>query len=86
MSKLLEPHSDRIQRQFVSRLRHMGFEPKQRAALTSTRTWTMAKTYIIDGRGFVTDGVTRTIEPGTSVKGRVRADQDASAMVIARGG
>ena len=38
MSRLLEPHADRIQRQFISRLRHMGFEPKQRAALTSITT------------------------------------------------
>jgi hypothetical protein len=54
--------------------------------ITSTRTWTKANTYILDGRVFVTDGVTLTIEPGTIVKGRVRAAQDASALVIARGG
>ncbi|WP_414662524.1 hypothetical protein [Horticoccus sp. 23ND18S-11] len=56
------------------------------ANITSSRTWTKANTYILDGRVFVTDGVTLTIEPGTVIKGKVRAAQDASALVIARGG
>ncbi len=54
--------------------------------ITSSRTWTKSNTYILDGRVFVTDGVTLTIEPGTVIKGKVRAAQDASALVIARGG
>ncbi|MBL9213369.1 MAG: hypothetical protein JNL92_23095 [Opitutaceae bacterium] len=54
--------------------------------ITSSRTWTKNNTYIIDGRVFVTDGVTLTIEAGTVIKGKVRAAQDASALVIARGG
>lgn len=54
--------------------------------ITSSRTWTKNNTYILDGRVFVTDGVTLTIEPGTVIKGKVRAAQDASALVIARGG
>ncbi len=54
--------------------------------ITSSRTWTKGNTYILDGRVFVTDGVTLTIEPGTVIKGKVRAAQDASALVIARGG
>ena len=54
--------------------------------ITSNRTWSKANTYILDGRVFVTDGVTLTIEPGTVVKGKARAAQDASALVIARGG
>lgn len=53
--------------------------------VTSSRTWTKNNTYILDGRVFVTDGVTLTIEPGTVIKGRARAAQDASALVIARG-
>src|SRR5688500_11063708 len=53
--------------------------------ITSSATWTTNNTYILDGRVFVTDGVTLTIEPGTVIKGRVRAAQDASALVIARG-
>jgi len=55
------------------------------ANITSTRTWTKNNTYILDGRVFVTDGVTLTIEAGTVIKGKVRAAQDASALVIARG-
>ena len=43
MSKLLDPHADRIQRRFVDRLRQMGFEPKQRAALTSITTGAAAR-------------------------------------------
>jgi hypothetical protein len=53
--------------------------------ITSSRTWTKNNTYIIDGRVFVTDGVTLTIQEGTVIKGKVRAAQDASALVIARG-
>src|SRR5687768_13012061 len=56
------------------------------ANITSSRTWTKNNTYILDGRVFVTgEGVTLTIEPGTVIKGKVRAAQDASALVIARG-
>jgi hypothetical protein len=53
--------------------------------LTANTTWTKANTYFIDGRVFVTNGATLTIEPGTVIKGRVRPAQDASALVIARG-
>jgi hypothetical protein len=56
------------------------------ANITSSRTWTKGNTYILDGRVFVTDGVTLTIEPGTVIKGKTRAAQDASCLVIARGG
>jgi hypothetical protein len=54
--------------------------------LTSSTTWTRDNTYLLDGRVFVTgEGVTLTIQPGTVIKGKVRAAQDASALVIARG-
>ncbi len=53
--------------------------------ITSNATWTKANTYFLDGRVFVTNGATLTIEPGTVIKGRPRAAQDASALVIARG-
>jgi signal transduction histidine kinase len=33
LSLLLEPHADKIERRFLRRLREMGFEPRQRAAL-----------------------------------------------------
>jgi hypothetical protein len=64
----------------------VGAEITVNANLTTSRTWTKANTYILDGRVFVTDGVTLTIEPGTVIKGKVRAAQDASALIIARGG
>ncbi len=54
--------------------------------ITTNTTWTSANTYLIDGRVFVTSGVTLTIQPGTVIKGTSRAAQDASALVIARGG
>lgn len=53
--------------------------------LTANATWTKDNTYILDGRVFVTNGATLTIQAGTVIKGRVRAAQDASALVIARG-
>ncbi|MBL9202306.1 MAG: hypothetical protein JNL39_17485 [Opitutaceae bacterium] len=64
----------------------LGADVTVNANITSSRTWTKNNTYILDGRVFVTDGVTLTIEPGTVIKGKVRAAQDASALVIARGG
>ncbi len=63
-----------------------GADVTVNANITSNRTWTKSNTYIIDGRVFVTDGVTLTVEPGTVIKGKVRSAQDASALVIARGG
>ena len=35
LAKLLAPHSDRIERRFIDRLRGLGFDPRQRAALAS---------------------------------------------------
>lgn len=55
------------------------------ANLTADTTWTKNNTYILDGRVFVTNNATLTIQPGTVIKGRVRAAQDASALVVARG-
>ncbi len=64
----------------------LGADVLVNANITSSRTWTKDNTYILDGRVFVTDGVTLTIEAGTVIKGKARAAQDASALVIARGG
>ena len=33
LARFLEPHADKVDRRFLSRLREMGFEPQQRAAL-----------------------------------------------------
>src|SRR5262249_8621128 len=35
LALLLEPHTKKIERKFLARLRSLGFEPKQRAALTA---------------------------------------------------
>jgi signal transduction histidine kinase len=35
MARLLEPHTAKIERRFLERLRELGFEPKQRAALAA---------------------------------------------------
>ena len=35
LAVLLEPHAGKIERKFLSRLRKLGFEPKQRSALTA---------------------------------------------------
>ncbi len=33
LAVLLEPHTDKIERKFLNRLRELGFQPKQRTAL-----------------------------------------------------
>ena len=54
---------------------------------TGTTTWTRDTIYILDGRVFVNEGDTLTIEPGTVIKGRASEDpQNASVLVVARGG
>lgn len=35
MARLLEPHTDKIERRFLRRLQELGFEPKQRVALAA---------------------------------------------------
>ena len=35
LAVLLDPHSDKIDRRFLARLRELGFEPKQRIALAA---------------------------------------------------
>lgn len=53
---------------------------------TGTTTWKNDKTYILDGRVFVNAGQTLTIEPGTVIQGRTGQGEDASALIVARGG
>ena len=55
------------------------------ANITATTNWTKDNTYFIDGRVFVTNNATLTIQAGTVIQGRPRPAQDASALVIARG-
>lgn len=54
--------------------------------IAANTTWSKDNVYILDGRVYVVEGVTLTIQPGTVIKGKPRAAQDASALVIARGG
>lgn len=54
--------------------------------ITSNTTWETGKTYILQGRITVVDGVTLTIEPGVVVKGQVGSGANATALLIARGG
>ncbi len=53
---------------------------------TGTTTWTSNNTYILDGLVFVNDGQTLTIEAGTIIKGRAGQGENASALIVARGG
>ena len=52
---------------------------------TGTRTLSSDTTYVLDGRVFVNDGQTLTIEPGTVVKGAAGTLFDASALIVAPG-
>ena len=40
---LIEPHTDKIERRFLGRLRALGFEPKQRIALAAITTGAAAQ-------------------------------------------
>lgn len=51
-----------------------------------TVTFKKNYSYILDGLVFVNSGQTLTIEPGTIIKGRSGQGEDASALVVARGG
>lgn len=56
------------------------------AAGTGTVTWTAKNTYVLDGFVFVNEGQTLTIEPGTVIKGMPGEGENASALIVARGG
>lgn len=48
--------------------------------------WTNDNTYILNGRVFVEEGSSLTIDPGTVIKGRYSADpNNASVLVVAPG-
>ena len=53
---------------------------------TGTTTWTANNTYILEGLVFINDGQTLTIEAGTVIKGRAGQGEQASALIVARGG
>ncbi|WP_338769717.1 PKD domain-containing protein [Bernardetia sp. ABR2-2B] len=51
-----------------------------------TITWTKDKVWVLDGFVFVNEGQTLTIEAGTVIKGKTGEGENASALVVARGG
>jgi hypothetical protein len=53
---------------------------------TGSVTWTNDKIWILDGKIFVNDGQTLTIEPGTIIKAKEGDGEYASALIVARGG
>ncbi|MCK4663748.1 MAG: hypothetical protein KAT68_12830 [Bacteroidales bacterium] len=53
---------------------------------TGTVTWVKSKTYILNGLVFVNNGQILTIEAGTVIKGMPGQGENASALIIARGG
>lgn len=53
---------------------------------TGTMTWSADKTWVLTNFVFVNDGQTLTIEPGTVVKGKPSQGEQASALIVARGG
>lgn len=53
---------------------------------TGTITFYADTTYILDGRVFVNDGQTLTIEEGTMVQGMPGQGENASTLIVAQGG
>ncbi len=53
---------------------------------TGTTTWTADKKFLLDGHVFVNDGQTLTIEPGTVIRANTGQGENASALIVARGG
>ncbi len=49
-------------------------------------TWTADKVWILNGFVFINSGQTLTIEPGTVIKGKPGEGENASALIVARGG
>lgn len=55
-------------------------------SITGDVTWTSENTYVLDGFIFVEDGATLTIEAGTVVKAFTGTGENASALIVKRGG
>ena len=53
---------------------------------TGTVTWTKDKQYLVEGPLFVNEGQVLTIEAGTVVRFRAGKGENASALIVARGG
>ncbi len=48
--------------------------------------WRKGNTYLLEGRVFVEAGESLTIEPGVVIKGKAGSDENAAALIVARGG
>ncbi len=59
---------------------------KDNGSGTGTDTWTADNVYLLDGLVFVNDSQTLTIEPGTIIKGKPGQGENASALIVSRGG
>jgi hypothetical protein len=55
-------------------------------AISANTTWTADKIWILQGKVYVPNGVTLTIEPGTIIKGAEGQESLASALIVQRGG
>ncbi|MCD4731571.1 MAG: hypothetical protein K8R74_13285, partial [Bacteroidales bacterium] len=53
---------------------------------TGTTTWTKDKNYLLDGFVFVNDGQVLTIEEGTVIRAKTGQGENASALIVSRGG
>ena len=53
---------------------------------TGTITWTKDKEYLLEGFVFVNPGQTLTIEAGTVIRAKTGQGENATALIIARGG
>ncbi len=53
--------------------------------ISASTTWTATNRYQLQGKVYVVNGATLTIEPGTVVQGRLSSGNDAAALVITRG-
>ncbi|MBN2172661.1 MAG: hypothetical protein JW731_00925 [Bacteroidales bacterium] len=53
---------------------------------TGTTTWTPGKKYLLDGFVFVNDGQILTIEAGTVIRASTGQGENASALIVSRGG
>jgi hypothetical protein len=52
---------------------------------TGTTTWKADQKYLLDGIVYVNEGQTLTIEPGTVIRAKTGQEENASALVVARG-
>ena len=58
LALLIEPHTEKIERKFLGRLRKLGFDPKQRAALVAITTGAAAQV-LASGQAAVTLDLSR---------------------------